>query len=93
METVKVSSKGQIVIPKDIRDAQRIAPGAELEIYMTGDEIHLRMIARPVARTTVAAGRGMLATAKRVAALSEVEVRSRIAARLKERDAATRVRG
>lgn len=93
MDTVKVSSKGQIVIPKDIRDAQRIAPGAELEIYTSGEEIHLRMLARPVPRTTVAAGRGMLATARKTAALSEAEVRRRIAARLKDRDAATKARG
>jgi AbrB family looped-hinge helix DNA binding protein len=93
METVKVSSKGQIVIPKDIRDAQRIAPGAELEIYVTGDEIRLRMIAGPVPRTTVAAGRGMLATAKSAAALSEAEVGRRMTARQKERDAATKARG
>ncbi len=93
MKTVKVSSKGQIVIPKEILDAQRIAPGAELEIYTTADEIHLRIIARPVARTTVAAGRGMLATAKSAAAFSEAKVRRRMTARLKKRDAATKARG
>lgn len=93
MGTVRVSSKGQIVIPKDIRDSRHIAPGAELEIYTSGEEIHLRMLARPVPQTTVAAGRGMLATARRTAALSEAEVRRRISARLKERDAATKTRG
>jgi AbrB family looped-hinge helix DNA binding protein len=91
METVRVSSKGQIVIPKDIRDAQRIAPGAELEIFMSGEEIHLRMVARPVARTSAAAGRGMLAAAGRTA-LSDDELRQRISARLKVRDAATKGR-
>jgi len=92
METVKVSSKGQIVIPKGIRDAQRIVPGAELEIYLSGEEIHLRMVVRPVARATVAAGRGMLAAAGRTA-LPDEELKRRISARLKERDEATKARG
>jgi AbrB family looped-hinge helix DNA binding protein len=92
METVKVSSKGQIVIPKDLREAFHIAPGAELEIYRAGEEIHLKLATQPVQPTTVAAGRGLLA-ARGTTRLSDDELRSRISARLKARDAATKGRG
>lgn len=42
METVKVSSKGQIVIPKELREAHHITPGMELVVSTVGDEIRLR---------------------------------------------------
>jgi len=42
METVKMSSKGQIVIPKELREAQRITPGMEFVVSTVGDEIRLR---------------------------------------------------
>ena len=42
VETVKVSSKGQIVIPKQLREAHRIAPGMEFVVSTVGDEIRLR---------------------------------------------------
>ena len=92
MDTVKVSSKGQIVIPKDIREAFHIAPGAELEIYRAGEEIHLKLVTQPVKPTTVAAGRGLLA-ARGATRLKDDEVRSRISTSLKARDAATKARG
>lgn len=39
MATVKVSSKGQIVLPKAIREKFRIKEGDELEVLDFGDEI------------------------------------------------------
>ena len=42
METVKVSSKGQIVIPKKLREAHHIAPGTVFVVSAVGDEIRLR---------------------------------------------------
>ena len=42
MATVKVSSKGQIVIPKEMREAHRITPGMEFVVSTVGDEIRLR---------------------------------------------------
>ena len=42
METVKVSSKGQIVIPKKLREAHHITPGMEFVVSSVGDEIRLR---------------------------------------------------
>lgn len=61
METVRVSSKGQIVIPKELRTAFHIEPGSELAIFAEGDEIRLRQAEQRFARTDAAAGLGLLA--------------------------------
>lgn len=44
METVKLSSKGQIVIPKEIREAQHFAVGTEFIITFVGNEIRLKPV-------------------------------------------------
>jgi|PlaIllAssembly_1097288.scaffolds.fasta_scaffold430755_2 AbrB family looped-hinge helix DNA binding protein len=89
METVKVSSKGQILLPKTVREACAIRPGAEFVISVVGGEIRLKLAQPLVAPTTVAAGRGLLADSKQKP-LSDAEVRQRIAARLHAQDAATK---
>lgn len=61
METVRVSSKGQIVIPKSLRAAFHIETGSELAIFAEGDEIHLRQEEQRFARTDAAGGLGLLA--------------------------------
>lgn len=38
----KISSKGQLVLPKAVRDAHGLAPGSEVDIESTGDAIVLR---------------------------------------------------
>lgn len=42
METVKPSSKGQVVIPKSIRDAFHLHAGDEFVVTAVGGEIRLR---------------------------------------------------
>lgn len=42
MTATKITSKGQITIPKQIRDRQAIATGTEFEVTERGDEIVLR---------------------------------------------------
>lgn len=41
METVKLSNKGRIVIPKAMRDDMHLQPGTEFVISMTGAGISL----------------------------------------------------
>ncbi len=41
METVTVSSKYQIVIPKEVREAMGIRPGQKLRVVPTGEQIRL----------------------------------------------------
>ena len=43
---VKVSGKGQIVIPKEVRDALGIKAGGKLAVIVRDDEIILRKIER-----------------------------------------------
>lgn len=42
METTRLSTKGQIVLPKGIRDSRAWGPGTEFEVEETGGGILLR---------------------------------------------------
>ena len=44
METTKLSSKGQVIIPKPVRIAHRWKPGQELEVIDAGDGVLLRPV-------------------------------------------------
>jgi AbrB family looped-hinge helix DNA binding protein len=46
METTRLSTKGQIVLPKDIRVSRAWGPGTEFTVEETGDGILLRPAAR-----------------------------------------------
>jgi AbrB family looped-hinge helix DNA binding protein len=46
MGTTRLSTKGQIILPKDIRDARAWGPGTEFTVEETGDGILLRPAAR-----------------------------------------------
>ncbi|MBP1912207.1 AbrB/MazE/SpoVT family DNA-binding domain-containing protein [Thermococcus stetteri] len=48
MVTVKVSSKGQIVLPKSIREKLGINPGDEVEVLDFGNEIVIVPIKKDV---------------------------------------------
>lgn len=41
MAKTKISSRGQIVIPKEIREKLDLSPGQKLEVYEEGDRIVL----------------------------------------------------
>ena len=47
METVTVSPKFQVVIPRAVRTAMRIRAGQKLQVVQYGDHIHLIPI-RPI---------------------------------------------
>lgn len=87
METVRVSSKGQIVIPKSLRNAFHIEAGSELTIFAEGDEIHLRQAEQRFARTDIAGGLGLLAKPGRLAPV-ETDIKSTVGEMLKRRNAA-----
>lgn len=42
MHTVRTHSKGQIVIPKDIRDSLGIKPGKEVSVELVDDHVEIR---------------------------------------------------
>ena len=47
VETVKMSSKGQIVIPQDIREELRVSEGTVFAVFGTKDTIVLKKIETP----------------------------------------------
>jgi AbrB family looped-hinge helix DNA binding protein len=59
MNTTRLSEKGQVVIPKRVRDAHGWEPGVEFIVEDTGDSIKLKPI-RPFKRTTIDEVRGCL---------------------------------
>lgn len=88
METVKLSTKGQIVIPKGIRESHHLSAGMEFSIAFSGDEIRLKPF--PVFATT-RAEEGMGVLARKVGKhIDEEETDSAIGAMLKEADEATK---
>jgi AbrB family looped-hinge helix DNA binding protein len=42
MQTTRLSSKGQIILPKSVRDAQHWEPGTEFSVEAVGDGVLLR---------------------------------------------------
>jgi len=87
METVRVSSKGQIVIPKRLRAALHIETGSELAIFAEGDEIHLRQAEQRFARTDITNGLGLLAKPGRQAP-AEADIKRAVGEMLKRKNAA-----
>jgi len=43
LDTAKLTSKGQLVIPKRIRDAVRATPGTEFQVRLEGGRIILEL--------------------------------------------------
>ena len=59
LETTKLSSEGEVIIPKSLREAHRREPGQELVEIATGDGILLKP-KKPFAETTSAQVAGCL---------------------------------
>ncbi len=88
MNTVKLSTKGQIVIPKEIRKAVHLVAGMELTVVLIGDEIRIRPTSA-LPRISVEEAAGCLHRPRRKL-VEEEEVQQAIGELLKAQDDATR---
>lgn len=59
MDSISVSSKGQVVIPKQVRQRLGIQAGSRLELTEAGGELRLRLAKRPGKTATVEEGVGL----------------------------------
>jgi AbrB family looped-hinge helix DNA binding protein len=64
MDVTSVTSKGQVTIPKEIRQQLGIRAGSQIEFVLVGDHVELRVRSTP--REVPESGFGMLET-RRVA--------------------------
>jgi AbrB family looped-hinge helix DNA binding protein len=83
METSKVSSKWQVVIPRAVRKAERIRVGSEVTFERTADGILLRPVGAGN-RISAAQGYGVLKSRRKPA--DDVDIRNavRVAAAARE---------
>jgi len=72
METTRLSSKGQIVLPKSVREARSWKPGTEFAVAETSEGILLRPL-RPFPPTTIAQVYGCLKYTGRTKTLRQME--------------------
>lgn len=47
LSTTKLSSKGQVVIPEEVREAMGLEPGVQFVVVYEGDSIMLKVISEP----------------------------------------------
>ena len=47
LSTTKLSSKGQVVIPEEVREAMGLEPGVQFVVVYEGDSIMLKVISPP----------------------------------------------
>jgi AbrB family looped-hinge helix DNA binding protein len=85
METVTLSSKGQLVIPKGVRNDAHLTAGARLQVQYLDGEIRLRPLP-DLSVSSLDAVAGCLFKPRRNA-LTESQTQAAIQARLKARNA------
>ena len=88
MERVTVSSKGQVVIPKGLRDTHNIRTGDQFFVSAVGDELRFRP-APTIPETRLESIAGMLRQGP-MARRDDAEIEQRIRARLRIEDNATK---
>jgi AbrB family looped-hinge helix DNA binding protein len=47
MATTKLSSKGQVVIPEEIRGKMKLESGSQFLVYAQGDTVFLKLVTAP----------------------------------------------
>ena len=85
METVTLSSKGQLVIPKGVRDDAHIAAGSRLEVQYVDGEIRLRPLPDLTTSSLDTVAGCLFRPARKP--LSEAQTQAAIRAKLKARNA------
>ena len=58
MEITSVTSKGQVTIPKPLRQRLGLRQGSKVQFILVGDHVEMRVVSRPA--DVVAGGFGML---------------------------------
>jgi AbrB family looped-hinge helix DNA binding protein len=87
MDTATLSSKGQLVIPKHVRDLAHVGSGDAFHVQYVQGEIRLRQIVVPQSSSLDEVA-GCLAGAARKP-LPDAQIKASIKARLKAQDLAT----
>lgn len=84
METTKLSSKGQVILPRSVRDAHNWPPGTEFAVETAGDGVLLRPLKsfKPTTLKDVIGSTGYTGKAKSLADMEKA-----IARGVKERNA------
>jgi len=78
--TTKLSSKGQVVIPKSVRKALKWKPGLRLEVIDTGTSIVLRPF-KGIPETDISEVAGCLKYSGKAKTIADMEKAIRIGAR------------
>ena len=79
--TTVLSTKGQVILPKGIRDEKKWGPGARLTVEATPDGVLLRQEERVFAPTTFGEVRGSLSGRRRSLTQAQIEEAMRAAAK------------
>lgn len=82
METTSVTSKGQVTIPKPLRQRLGLHRGSKVEFVVVGDRVEMRVVSRPAALAE--SGFGMLKS-KRAPAPADLDPASLLVRGRKER--------
>ena len=72
METTRLSSKGQVILPKSVRDAHRWRAGTEFQVESTDDGVLLRPLKR-LAPSRLDEVANRLRTSRPAASLAEMD--------------------
>ena len=70
METTSVTSKGQVTIPKPLRQQLGLRQGSKVEFVLMGDHVEMRVVSTPA--DLPATGFGMIKS-KRVAVAADFD--------------------
>jgi AbrB family looped-hinge helix DNA binding protein len=73
VESTSVTSKGQVTIPKRLRQKLGLRQGSKVAFVLVGDRVEMRVVSTPTAASAVTSGFGLL-TSKRKPVPAEFDV-------------------